>query len=51
MNQKKGNCFTKVKIRVEADLALKQYFATREAEIGGWFNVVSPPSGHDRTPP
>ncbi|MCK4342378.1 MAG: hypothetical protein KAY37_11725 [Phycisphaerae bacterium] len=39
---KKGNCFTKVKIRVEADLALKQYFATREAEVEGWFNVVAP---------
>lgn len=40
--EKKGNCFTKVNIRVEADLALKHYFAAREAEIEGWFNVVSP---------
>ncbi len=40
--EKKGNCFTKVNIRVEADLALKQYFAAREAEIEGWFNVVAP---------
>ncbi len=40
--KKKGNCFTKVNIRVEADLALKRYFTTREAEIEGWFNVVAP---------
>jgi len=40
--EKRGNCFTKVKIRAEADLALKRYFATREAEIEGWFNVVAP---------
>ncbi len=43
--EKRGNCFTKVKIRVEADLALKHYFATREAEIEGWFNVVAPRRG------
>ena len=40
--EKRGNCFTKVHIHVEADRALKRYFATHEAEIEGWFNVVAP---------
>jgi len=40
--EKKGNCFTKVNMRVEADLALKQYFAACEAEIESWFDVVAP---------
>ncbi len=40
-----GNRFTKVKVDVEADAALKRYFATHEAEVEGWFNVISPRDG------
>ncbi len=39
------NCFTKVKIRVDADAALKNYFQQHEAEIEGWFNVIAPHGG------
>jgi len=40
-----SNCFTKVKIRVEADLALKSYFKSHESEIESWFNVITPQDG------
>jgi hypothetical protein len=40
----RANCFTKVKIRVEADLALKRYFELHEAEVESWFNVIAPRS-------
>jgi hypothetical protein len=39
------NCFTKVKIRVAADMALKRYFQQHEAEVEGWFNVIAPRGG------
>lgn len=40
---KKGNNrFTKVKISLEADLALQEYFSTNLAKIESWFNVISP---------
>lgn len=40
-----GNRFTKVKIDVEADLALKRYFDVHELEVEGWFNVIAPRGG------
>jgi hypothetical protein len=43
-----GNRFTKVKIDVEADLALKKYFDLHELEVEGWFNVIAPHDGSIR---
>lgn len=42
-----GNSFTKVKVHVDADLALKRYFKLHELEVESWFNVISisPPGG------
>lgn len=40
-----SNCFTKVKVGVEADAALKRYFEMHEPEVEGWFNVISPRTG------
>ncbi len=40
---KKGkNQFTKVKIALDADLALQEYFSDNLATIETWFNVISP---------
>ena len=40
-----GNKFTKVKIGVEAALALKRYFELHEPEVESWFNVIAPRNG------
>lgn len=40
-----GNSFTKVRVGVEADAALKRYFALHEAEVESWFNVIAPKGG------
>lgn len=37
-----GNSFTKVKVHVDADLALKRYFKLHEVEVESWFNVIGP---------
>jgi hypothetical protein len=34
-----GNSFTKVKVHVDADRALKRYFKLHELEVESWFNV------------
>lgn len=39
------NQFTKVRIGVEADHALRSYFTQHEAEIETWFNVIAPAGG------
>ena len=39
------NRFTKVRIDVEADKALRCYFAIHKAEIETWFNIISPRDG------
>lgn len=39
------NQFTKVRIGVEADQALRSYFTQHEAEIETWFNVITPAGG------
>lgn len=40
---KKGkNRFTKVRIALDADLALQEYFSSNLATIETWFNVISP---------
>ncbi|MBN1804884.1 MAG: hypothetical protein JW837_06510 [Sedimentisphaerales bacterium] len=40
---KKGNNrFTKVKISLDADLALQKYFSANLSRIETWFNVISP---------
>lgn len=36
------NQFTKVQVSLAADTALRAYFATHQAAIDGWFNVISP---------
>jgi len=40
-----SNRFTKVRIAVDADEALRSYFTTHEAEIETWYNVISPGDG------
>jgi len=40
-----SNCFTKVKVGIEADAALKRYFEQHEPEVERWFNVISPRAG------
>ena len=40
-----ANCFTKVKVRVDADKALKSYFKSHEAQVESWFNVIAPRGG------
>jgi hypothetical protein len=42
---KTGNSFTKVKVHVDADLALKRYFKLHELEVESWFNVIAPRGG------
>lgn len=42
---KGGNRFTKVRIDIKADEALKRYFKTHESEVEGWFNVIAPRGG------
>ena len=37
-----GNRFTKVRMDLSADLALRDYFATNSTKVEGWFNVISP---------
>lgn len=39
---RRGNRFTKVKMDLLADLALREYFTTNSATVEGWFNVISP---------
>ncbi|MBI3615266.1 MAG: hypothetical protein HY211_01995 [Candidatus Omnitrophica bacterium] len=41
--EKKGNCFTKVRIHISADHALQGYFQKNIARIESWFNVIAPP--------
>lgn len=36
------NRFTKVRVGVSADEALRNYFTAHEAEVETWFNVISP---------
>lgn len=40
-----GNRFTKVRIDIDADRALINYFIDNQAEIETWFNVISPHNG------
>lgn len=40
-----ANRFTKVRIAISADEALRSYFAAHEAEVETWFNVISPHGG------
>ena len=42
---KKGNRFTKVRMDIYADEALKIYFASHSADVGAWYNVISPDGG------
>lgn len=42
---KTENRFTKVKIDVDADKALKRYFDVHEQEVESWFNVIAPRKG------
>lgn len=39
------NIFTKVRMTVDADEALRSYFTAHEAEIEKWFNIISPRDG------
>lgn len=43
--KKGGNRFTKKKIAVDADIALKRYFDLHEPEVESWFNVIAPRGG------
>ena len=40
-----ANRFTKVRVGVDADEALRSYFTAHEAEVESWFNVISPRNG------
>lgn len=40
-----ANRFTKVRVSVDADEALRNYFTAHEAEVETWFNVISPRDG------
>jgi hypothetical protein len=40
-----GNSFTKVRVHVDADVALKRYFKLHELEVESWFNVIAPRGG------
>ena len=40
-----SNRFTKVLIGLDADKALRGYFATNSSEVDSWFNVISPNNG------
>ena len=37
-----GNRFTKVRMDLRADLALRDYFDRNASKVEGWFNVISP---------
>ncbi|MCO6457398.1 MAG: hypothetical protein J5I93_19025 [Pirellulaceae bacterium] len=39
------NQFTKVKIALDADLALQSYFDSNLRTIAGWFNIIAPARG------
>jgi hypothetical protein len=40
-----SNVFTKVRMALAADEALRSYFLAHEAEVESWFNVISPDWG------
>ncbi len=40
-----ANRFTKIRMAVDADEALRSYFTAHEAEVETWFNVISPHDG------
>ena len=40
-----ANRFTKVRMAVDADEALRSYFTAHEAEVETWFNIISPCDG------
>ena len=40
-----ANRFTKVRMAVDADEALRSYFTVHEAEVETWFNVIAPHDG------
>jgi hypothetical protein len=40
-----GNRFTKVKIDLAADEALRSYFAAHESDVETWYNVITPRGG------
>ncbi|HZK82764.1 MAG TPA: hypothetical protein VFC46_16905 [Humisphaera sp.] len=44
-SESSGNSFTKVRVHVDADLALKRYFKLHELEVESWFNVIAPRGG------
>jgi hypothetical protein len=37
-----SNRFTKVRVGLEADEALRNYFTAHEPEVESWYNVISP---------
>jgi len=39
---KKRNVFTKVRMDIEADAALRRYFSDNLDEIESWFNIIAP---------
>ena len=43
--QNRMNRFTKVRIDIDADKTLQQYFSENKSEIEQWFNVISPKAG------
>jgi len=40
--RKGANRFTKVRMALDADAALREYFGAHEREIEGWFNIIAP---------
>jgi len=44
-SESSGNSFTKVRVHVDADTALKRYFKLHELEVESWFNVIAPHGG------
>src|SRR5487761_221185 len=43
--RRKLNRFTKVRVDMAADKALRSYFTEHEAKVESWFNVISPKKG------
>lgn len=43
--RRRVNRFTKVRVDMAADRALREYFTEHEAEVESWFNVISPRTG------
>lgn len=41
-----ANRFTKVRVSVDADEALRSYFTAHEPEVETWFNVIAPRDGN-----